>query len=367
MPDPEAIGALLHDLVATPSPSGDEGQAAQLLADRLSAWGLETWFDGAGNVHARAGGASAGRPRVLLLGHIDTVPGQPPVRCEEGVLWGRGSVDAKGPLVSHAAALAALADQDAVDVELVAAVGEETDSRGARHLVDEMEAPDAVVIAEPTGVATVGLGYKGYMRGALVARAREAHPGHPAPTASERLLAGLEALTVWSGNPSRDPAFEETTVRIGQLTTEREAGEQVARAGVDIRLPGGVPDVASLDAMMPEGVSLEVEDALPAVRGDPRGPLATAVRGTLAARGTRARMAIKTGSSDWNVVEEAWGVPAVAYGPGDPSLDHTWEERIVLEEVLGAAQVLEQALQAWADRVPARSSEEGHSTYSVSS
>ena len=45
-----------------------------------------------------------GPQEIMLLGHIDTFPGNPPVRREGDLLYGRGSVDAKGPLCTFAAA-----------------------------------------------------------------------------------------------------------------------------------------------------------------------------------------------------------------------------------------------------------------------
>jgi LysW-gamma-L-lysine carboxypeptidase len=47
-----------------------------------------------------------------------------------------------------------------------------------------------------------------------------------------------------------------------------------------------------------------------------------------------------------NVVGPVWGVPIVAYGPGDSALDHTPEERIHLGEYLRAIEVLREALAA---------------------
>ncbi len=338
--------------MATPSPSGQEAKAADRLVAQLEAWGLSPWLDEASNVHA-ARGPDRG-PRVLLLGHIDTVPGQPPVRWEDDVLWGRGAVDAKGPLVAHATALACL-DNPPLRVELVAAVGEETDSRGARHLIEEAAAPDAVIIAEPTGLSTIGLGYKGCLRGQLIATAQPSHPGAGQATASERLMAGLDALTDWTGNPERDPAFDEATLRVTDLAADRGTDQETARATIDLRLPGEVPATGELEAQLPEGVELVVEEAIPAVKVTPRDPVATCLRAALAEDATQARQVVKTGTSDWNVIAQAWDVQASAYGPGDPSLDHTPDEHVAVGEVLQAAVILERALGHLARRLPADS------------
>lgn len=334
---------LLEDLVEADSPSGEEDEAASVLVDHLEALGLETHRDGAGNVHARRPGAPEQAPHVVLLGHIDTVPGRLPVEHEDGVLTGRGTVDAKGPLAAHALALARLPEDVALDVRLVAAVGEETDSRGARHLRDTLD-PDAFVIAEPTGAETVGLGYKGRSVASLTAVATPTHPGEPSPTAAERLLDAVDLLTERTGNPDRDVGFEDLTLRVTELETDADARTERARAHLDLRYPDEIPDLAAVDACLPDGVEIHVDEALPGVRARPRNPLATALRGSLRAHEIDPRTAVKTGTSDWNVVQQAWEAPAIAYGPGDAELDHSPHERIALDSVDRAADVLADAL-----------------------
>ena len=56
--------------------------------------GLRSIVDVAGNA---VGVIGSGPKSIVLLGHIDTVPGDIPVRIENGILHGRGAVDAKGP------------------------------------------------------------------------------------------------------------------------------------------------------------------------------------------------------------------------------------------------------------------------------
>ena len=134
----------LHDLVAIPSVSGNEGPAAQHFADFAASLGFDSEVDEAGNaLAARGPGLSQAHTHIVLLGHIDTVSGDIPVRIEQGVLHGRGSVDAKGPLCAmlwgaHRATL-----PKCVRVTVCAAVGEETaGSPGARALVTRFT-PDA--------------------------------------------------------------------------------------------------------------------------------------------------------------------------------------------------------------------------------
>ncbi len=132
--------------------SGNEADCAEHLADFLESEGREVWMDDVGNVRAPGNG-------ILLTSHIDTVPGDVPVKLEDGILHGRGSVDAKGPLAAMAVAAVE------TGASFVGVVGEETDSRGARHLVEDADEPEFVVNGEPSGWDAVTLGYRGFLSG----------------------------------------------------------------------------------------------------------------------------------------------------------------------------------------------------------
>ena len=82
MEDQQAV-ALLHDLCATYSPSAHEEEAVTLLVERANACGLCAHTDDAGNFVAERG---SGKRTVLLLGHIDTVPGFIEPRLEGNLL-----------------------------------------------------------------------------------------------------------------------------------------------------------------------------------------------------------------------------------------------------------------------------------------
>src|SRR3954468_18933398 len=180
--------ALVRGLVAIPSVSRDERAAVAWLVARMSEGGFRATTDEAGNAVGEIGD---GPHHVVLLGHIDTVPGDIPVRIEDGELVGRGAVDAKGPLAAFVAA--ATAPIRGVKVTVVGAVEEESPtSKGARYRA-QLPAPDWCVIGEPSGWDAITVGYKGRL-GMRIALARSVrHGAAPGRTIAE------EALALWSG------------------------------------------------------------------------------------------------------------------------------------------------------------------------
>src|SRR5207249_4599320 len=103
---------------------------------------------------------------IILLGHMDTVHGYIPVRIQDGILHGRGAVDAKGPLAAFLCAAGRLvrsahADSLLHPIVVIGAVEEESaSSRGARALVERYQ-PFACIIGEPSGTKALTIGYKG--------------------------------------------------------------------------------------------------------------------------------------------------------------------------------------------------------------
>ncbi len=94
----------LVGLVSQYSPSGQEHGAVEWLVARMKALGYgEAFIDDAGNA---VGVMGSGGKQVMLLGHIDTVPGEIKVEQCGDLLYGRGAVDAKGPLASFVDAVA---------------------------------------------------------------------------------------------------------------------------------------------------------------------------------------------------------------------------------------------------------------------
>src|SRR2546428_3788978 len=184
MDETEVLRALLVEY----SPSGHEGRAVHRFVESARALGYAAHIDRVGNAIARIG---VGHPKVMFLGPIDTVPGELPVRVEGGRVQGRGACDAKGALA--AALVAGSRHEGPGEILVIGAVGEEADSRGARHLLPRHR-PDFLIAGEPSGWSGVTIGYKGNLSLSIRIEGERTHLSSPSRTTVETGLAFLERL-----------------------------------------------------------------------------------------------------------------------------------------------------------------------------
>lgn len=338
---------LLRELVAIPSLSGQERPAVTFLVEQMAALGMMAHVDEAGNavgVREKPDSNGATAQEVVLLGHIDTVPGDIPVRVEDGRLFGRGSVDAKGPLAAFVMAAARAELASGTRLAVIGAVEEEAaTSKGARHAAAQHR-PDFCIIGEPSGWDGVTLGYKGRLRLHYTLARPMAHTAGAAAGPAEEAVAWWNALTSYADefNAGRDRLFDQILPSLTDLHTGSDGLTNTVRASAGLRLPPGIEREA-LEADMRRlagEASLRTEAYEPAFHTDRANPLARAFNRALREAGQTPHFKLKTGTSDMNVVGPAWGCPIVAYGPGDSALDHTPDEHVVIDDYLSAIDIL---------------------------
>ncbi|MFO1535478.1 MAG: M20/M25/M40 family metallo-hydrolase [Thermoplasmatota archaeon] len=329
---------LLEALLRIPSPTGQEGKVVAFLKDQARADGFRVTTDPVGNFIAEAG---HGKRLLLFVGHVDTVPGDIVVLRDGDRLWGRGSVDAKGPLV--AAYCAARRHLDAsLRIRIVGAVGEEGDSRGAKAL-DRSERPDWIVVGEPSGADGLALGYKGILRGRLALRQTARHAGHPGPGAIDTFL---EAWAEVRRELAFADGFTEVQGRLDRIASRGDGLQDEVEADAQVRLPPGTTPEATTARIQSivgrHGASFAATESVPAHVADRKTPLVASFLASLRSVGFSPQLKHKTGTADFNLLA-GWfpGVPMVAYGPGDSPLDHTPEERASLRELAQAVDVLD--------------------------
>lgn len=337
--------ALLREMLEIYSPSTEEAAIAAFLRDRMAELGFRAYVDEAGNAVGEIG---SGSREVVLLGHIDTVEGFIPVRLEGDRLYGRGAVDAKGPMATFilAASRARLND---LRVMVVGAVEEEAaSSRGARH-VARRPAPDFAVIGEPSGWEGITLGYKGRMW-INYSLAREArHSAGPGRSVCEDASDFWQALRTYADEfNAGKKAFDTLDPSLRRVNSSSDGLMERVEQLVSLRVPLGF-DVGEFHrrvlTMCGEAqCTFSNED--PPFRSGKSNPLVRAFLAAIRETGGEPRFKLKTGTSDMNVLGPAWGCPILAYGPGDSTLDHTPNEHIEIPEFRRGVEVLTRVLES---------------------
>lgn len=348
---------LLHELVATSSVSGNELNASQVFVRHAERMGFVSSIDEVGNAIADRGNWNGDDGvHLMLLGHIDTVPGDIPVRIENGILHGRGSVDAKGPLAAMLTAASVAELPDLVRVTVIGAVGEEAaESIGARHIVNQFT-PDACIIGEPSGADGVTLGYKGRLLCDASVEISNAHSAGEEISASDTVFQWWRRVTAHIAqlNDGADRVFDQVQASVLSMDSDSDGLIQQAsiRAGFRLPLTLHVSDLQQILIEHASGV-LQLrfsgtEDAYATNRND---PVVRALSSAIRSSGNRPRPKLKTGTADLNVVAPIWKCPIAAYGPGDSSLDHRPDEHLVLEEYTESIQILKGAVESLAEEL----------------
>lgn len=384
---------LLQGLVAIPSLSRNEQQASLWLVEEMRQLGYtRAYVDAAGNAVGELGVPTA-RHTVVLLGHIDTVPGNIPVRIEgEGeaaLLYGRGAVDAKGPLATFVMAGAQVGEEWAkkhdIRVVVVGAVEEEAaTSKGARAIRDRFNGadepvPTLCVIGEPSSWQRVTLGYKGRILVEMTASQPMAHTAGPDAGVATVAVDLWNWITAYAQafNQGREKTFDQLSPSLRVVKTAiDDAMQESVTAQIGIRLPldfaadnfvRAIVDWAAEriaaqspipNRQSPVATELRLQGPLTSLslyfhahelawRSDRNSVLVRAFLAAIrqVAPTSRPSFVVKSGTSDMNVVGPAWNCPILAYGPGDSGLDHTPNEHISLHEYEQAIAVLAQALQ----------------------
>ena len=345
--DTDAV-SLLSGLLKAYSPTLQEAPAVTYLGGQMEALGFTVRVDKAGSL---IGSIGDGPREILLLGHIDTVPGNIPVRQEGDWLYGRGAVDAKGPLACFTLAAARAAVRPGWRLTVIGATGEEGDSRGAKLICSRYQSspPEMTIIGEPSRWDHVTLGYKGSAWLEYSVRRSLAHTAGQSESACEAAVQFWNAVQARKEafNQPYPRAFDQLTSSLREMRSSEDGFEQRAVLRFNLRLPPGL-SVDGLMALLQEEAgdgSLKLLDGIECFRGDKNNPLVRAFLSAVRKEGGQPGFYVKTGTSDMNIVGPAWGTPILAYGPGDSSQDHTPDEHISIEEFLKSLRVLQTALE----------------------
>jgi succinyl-diaminopimelate desuccinylase len=342
-------------LVAIPSVSHQEAALADHVEAALRSRSAFQVLRIGPNVVARS---DLGRPsRVVLAGHLDTVPvnNNAMARVDGDTLWGLGSADMKGGLAVMLELATSVVDP-AVDVTYVFYAGEEV-AREHNGLIaiaavaPELLAGDAAILGEPTG-ARIEAGCQGVLKLAVEVGGRRAHSARPwmGTNAIHRLAPILGCVGAYV---AREPVIDGCHYRealqavavgggvAGNVVPDRASVTLNHRFAPDLDAAGAEAAVRQLlEPLLDPGLGdrIDVVEAQPAAPPSLSHPLLAALL-----KATDAPPRAKLGWTDVAFFAER-GIPAVNFGPGDPELAHTADERVERDDLDRAHAILHQLL-----------------------
>ncbi|MBW4719257.1 succinyl-diaminopimelate desuccinylase [Saccharothrix obliqua] len=340
--DPVSLTAALVDV---PSVSGDEARLADLVEASLRE---QTSLEVVRSGNAVLARTTLGLPkRVVLAGHLDTVPVNDnlPSRLDGDVLHGLGTCDMKGGDAVMLSLAAGVGRRPRYDLTFVFYDCEEVEAtrnglgRIERELREWLDG-DLAIVCEPSN-AIVEAGCQGTMRVEVRTSGVRAH--------TARGWMGSNAIHALGEALRRLEAYEARTVEIdGCLYRE---GLQA------VHVSGGVagnvvPDAAVLTVnhrFAPDRSVADAEAHLREVFAGYEVVVTDSVGGALPGLGTEAAQELVRAAGGTPVAKLGWtdvarfaalGVPAVNFGPGDPTLAHTRQEHVPVNQVRRCREVL---------------------------
>lgn len=325
---------LLLQMIATPSVSRDEAAVADLIFGTLQAMELNPQRSG-NNIWAVQRSCTPNAPVVLLNSHIDTVkpaagytrnPFSPDV--EEGILYGLGSNDAGGPLVSLLAAFRYLSAKPQPYTLIFAASAEEEVSgkNGIESILPQLGSIDLAIVGEPTQMQ-MAVAEKGLMVLDCTAVGKSGHAAR-----NEGINAIYEALP--SIEWFRTHQFERVSSFLGAVkmsVTQIEAGTQhnvvpdTCRFVVDVRV-NELYSNTELLSLIKQSVACEVKE-----RSTRLNSSAISLTHTVVERGKE--LGLGTFGSPTMSDQALMPFTSVKIGPGDSARSHTANEYIALNEI----------------------------------
>lgn len=360
----DRLAELTSRYVSIPSVNGEhpERDLALAIAEDLQASGLETELIGEA-VRPSLGLRAAGEPKVLLNGHLDTVPVDDSAEwkhdpfggvVEGGAVHGRGACDMKGGLAIQVAVAQWLASRDSADgLVLHFAMGEERGEPGTEELVDHgLVAPIGLVL-EPTDFH-LGIAQRGLMTLRITIPGRAGHASRPELTDNPLAKLGtvLDVISELDRNPSQrhpllgSPTWTPTMVHSGVIPSMIPGTCQVH---VDRRMIPGetieevmeVLGAALADVVEDVDVGIAEEEGvyLPAKISE-HSSAVSHMLAALEANGEETTLFGTPYSSDVRHLINRAGIEAVTFGPGRPSEMHARDEFIAVDDLARAARVV---------------------------
>jgi succinyl-diaminopimelate desuccinylase len=366
--------AFAQRLIQTRSLPGEEGDAARLVRSEMQSLGYDdTWIDEVGNVVGVIRGTGEGSSLMFNthLDHVDVgdVSGWqfPPYEAKiaDGVLWGRGAVDIKGPTAAQVYGVALLKQAGVTlpgDVYVAGAVQEEVGGLGSLELARTTRTDRAVIGEASTN--ELRRGHRGRIELIVRITGLACHASAPERginphyslgsfltalrdlTTLEDPFLGAETFAptlLFTDQTSANVIPGEVRLHIDWRTVPQRSPDDI-RDEVARRLDGALLDGASGEVVIKElrlrawtGVERELPSAFPSLVIEDGDPLLAAARAALEeAFGHPVPVGRWTFATDGGHLFAA-GIPCIGFGPGDERLAHTNREHVAIADLRTAA------------------------------
>ncbi|MDE7331056.1 MAG: M20 family metallopeptidase [Lachnospiraceae bacterium] len=303
---------------------------------------------------------------TMYIGHMDTVPAgdgklwksspfEPKIR--DGRLYGRGSCDMKGSIACAMFAAEYLKRyrvKPACNLLFVYDVDEENTNIGLKEYLKAPLKADFIIVGEPTGLH-LAAGHRGVMAFTVTIRGKGCHAGQPglgknAIYGAADVIEALRRLDGELSNISQEytgsPSVQVTQISGGSRVNVIP-GETVLR--IDRRLIFGENRescAGEIEAVLERAAqksgcsfSMEITTYCPPGRTDTKlAPVKTILR-LLREQGINSSPKAFEASCEAGMLQEAAGIPAVIWGPGEIKQAHQIDEYIELEQMYKGAEL----------------------------
>ncbi len=355
--------SFLRKCIEIYSPSGEEQKYAKFISDFLKEHGFEVTFDAVGNLYAEKG---EGTPILLLISHLDTIPGEIQVCEKDSKIFGRGAIDCKSSLAAMVYSISkyTMEKDSAEKIIFVGIVREEVSLEGIEEFLKSGVKADYAIFGEPTQINQICIGYKGRI---CIGFRVLTQSGHVA-SSWQYINANEVCLEIWNlvkgicwqltemlckneENEQKatyyDKIIPNLTVISGGELTNCVPSECVIH--IDIRFPPNVnpeqllteirKNVLNFKGMYEKQFKKEIkiqENISSFIEGyevDGNNILDGALRWAIfKVTNEKATLIKKTGTTFVNHIGNKLQIPSITYGPGDPKLEHTENEFIEIDE-----------------------------------
>ncbi len=359
--------SFLRKCIEIYSPSGEEQKYAEFISDFLKNHGFKVTFDAVGNLYAEKG---EGKPVLLLVSHLDTIPGEIQVCEKDCKIFGRGAIDCKSSLAAMVYSISkyTMEKDSPGKIIFVGIVREEDSLEGIEEFLKSNVNADYAIFGEPTQINQICIGYKGRI---CVGFRVLTQTGHIA--SSWQYISAIDvSLEIWNivkslcwhftdalcQNEEKAKYYNKIipnlTVITGGELTNCIPSECVIQ--IDIRFPPNVnpeqllteirKNVLQFKGMYEKNSNKKItiqENISSYIEGyevDANNVLIGALRWAIFnVTKEKAKLIKKTGTTFVNHIGNRLQIPSITYGPGDSKLEHTENEFIEIDEFSKAIEI----------------------------